>query len=861
MKQFRNRSLISLLLAFAMLAALLPVPALAEEAHVHDHTKLVNGVCTCGARIAATVTIGDNTTCYEDLELAFAAAEEGTAEEPATIKLQRTWQEVKGQGELPTFGIRVLTGVFTLDFNGGTIFSRAEHILQIGDPAGEPSDAVVTITDSSESGRGRITGSKNLCAIYKYGGSLTVQKLNVDVFHESSTSMAIYNELGDLTVHGGSFKVLGVEYEESYALRMDSGTTNRINGGSFTGGDYDIYAAGDLRFGLHPVSGVGATFPDGISVLNKTLSGLPVEGAAYWTSDAMLTDIAEDADSILDQGDITVKTTCDHSGNTATEYRNDGLGTHSIFCSVCGYIADSQAHSGGTATCTEKAECSLCGAEYGAALGHSYGGAVFTWADDCSAATAEITCGRCDENTQGHTLSADAVVTRGDHVEGTCTVRESTDFTATAVLNGQEYREEKTLLGDYGPHELTHVEAVAPSCEEPGNSEYYACSLCGKYFSDADATVEVKEYSWIEEALGHDYEDGTCTRCGEEDPDWEEPSQPTDPEPTDPEPTDPEPTDPEPTDPEPTDPVDPVQAEVVRLAGKDRYLTGFAVADYLKDILNVDKFDAVVIAYGQNFPDALTGSYLAAVKHAPILLTEESRDADVLVYLQQNLTSGGQVYILGGTAAVSQSFEEGASQLGFQVKRLKGANRYETNLAILEEAGVAAGDEILIATGGNYADSLSASATGLPMLLVSDALTEDQKAFLEGTSGNFVILGGAGAVSEELEAALKEIGNVTRVKGSSRYGTSVAIAQRYFENPAAAVLAYAEGFPDGLCGGPLAMAMGAPLILTSDDNFDLADTYVVNIRTGAVTGGSARISDETVREIFDLADEVAIPKA
>ena len=304
----------------------------------------------------------------------------------------------------------------------------------------------------------------------------------------------------------------------------------------------------------------------------------------------------------------------------------------------------------------------------------------------------------------------------------------------------------------------------------------------------------------------------------------------------------------------------PEDGNVVRLAGKDRYLTSFAVADYLKSLMGVDKFQTVVVAYGQNFPDALTGSYLAAEYNAPILLTETSMDSNVLAYIRENLVAGGKVYILGGTAAVSQAFEDGAVSHGYNVKRLKGATRYTTNLAILHEVGVNNSDDILIATGTNYADSLSASASGLPILLVDKALTDAQKEFLAGTSKNFVILGGTAAVSTEVEAELQEIGTVTRVKGASRYGTSVAIAQRYFPNASVAVLAYAQGFPDGLCGGPLAVKMGAPLILTSNESYQMADDYVVGITSGAVTGGTGRISDDTVREIFDFPSDTPIVK-
>ena len=248
------------------------------------------------------------------------------------------------------------------------------------------------------------------------------------------------------------------------------------------------------------------------------------------------------------------------------------------------------------------------------------------------------------------------------------------------------------------------------------------------------------------------------------------------------------------------------------------------------------------------------------MKNAPILLTDPTVDGEVIAYLQQNLVAGGQVYILGGEAAVSKTFEVAAQSLGYNVKRLKGAGRYETNLEILKEAGVNTTDEVLIATGKNYADSLSASATGLPMLLVDQTLTDSQREFLQNTSKKFVILGGSGAVSEQIEAELGQIGNVIRLKGSNRYLTSVVIARRYFPNAQAAVLAYAQGFPDGLCGGPLALSMNAPLILTSNESFDAADSAVQNISAGAVTGGTGRISDETVREIFDLPADTPIPR-
>ena len=46
-------------------------------------------------------------------------------------------------------------------------------------------------------------------------------------------------------------------------------------------------------------------------------------------------------------------------------------------------------------------------------------------------------------------------------------------------------------------HELTHVEATKATCTEDGNTEYWYCAGCGKYFSDAEAKTEIEKDSWI----------------------------------------------------------------------------------------------------------------------------------------------------------------------------------------------------------------------------------------------------------------------------------------------------------------------------------------------------------------------------
>ena len=289
----------------------------------------------------------------------------------------------------------------------------------------------------------------------------------------------------------------------------------------------------------------------------------------------------------------------------------------------------------------------------------------------------------------------------------------------------------------------------------------------------------------------------------------------------------------------------------LRLAGSNRYETGFQSADQLKAELGVDQFENIVVASGTGFADALAGSYLAVQKNAPILLVNKNTVADVAEYIGANLASGGTVYLLGGEAAVPAAMEDELA--GLNVERLAGANRYETNLLILEEAGFD-GQEILVCTGNGFADSLSASAVGKPILLANKSLNADQLEFVESTSGQFIIIGGEGAVPAAVENQLGEYGEVIRLAGANRYETSVLVAKRFFEAPTSAVLAYSQNFPDGLCGGPLAAATGSPLLLMATDRGDNVIEYAqeVGISCGAVLGGTGLIDDATARNVFSM---------
>ncbi len=91
-----------------------------------------------------------------------------------------------------------------------------------------------------------------------------------------------------------------------------------------------------------------------------------------------------------------------------------------------------------------------------------------------------------------------------------------------------------TELGHtHDPDEVVSTPAKPAGCTEPGNSAYYYCQGCGKYFSDPACTTEIVKDSWVIPATGHDYENGTCKNCGDKEP-ADNPFRPVGPKPSKP---------------------------------------------------------------------------------------------------------------------------------------------------------------------------------------------------------------------------------------------------------------------------------------------------------------------------------------
>src|SRR5437868_12504745 len=162
---------------------------------------------------------------------------------------------------------------------------------------------------------------------------------------------------------------------------------------------------------------------------------------------------------------------------------------------------------------------------------------------------------------------------------------------------------------------------------------------------------------------------------------------------------------------------------------------------------------AVLLARSDTFPDALAGGPLAAKVHGPLLLTSSAAlDTSVKAEIARVAVSGATVYILGGAAAVSAGVETTLTGMGFVPKRLSGANRFATSVAIADEMGDPT--TVFEATGINFPDALSggpaAVKTGGVILLTNGAAQSDATAayLAAHPGGTHYALGGPAAAAD-----------------------------------------------------------------------------------------------------------------
>lgn len=299
-------------------------------------------------------------------------------------------------------------------------------------------------------------------------------------------------------------------------------------------------------------------------------------------------------------------------------------------------------------------------------------------------------------------------------------------------------------------------------------------------------------------------------------------------------------------------------AVATRLFGPGRVQTAINVS---KQAYKDGQGKTVVLAGYDGQVDASTGTLLAKNQKAPLLITNKKDIGEIKAELTR--LGAEKVYILGGEKVVYPEVEKQLKAMNLTVKRLGGKSRVETAVKIAEEVfGESKPSQGFVVDYDGLVDALAigpvSAMKNAPIFIThKDKLAGETKAALEKFGlKDLTIVGGEKVVSEKGKKALEAVTGkaVERVSGVNRIRTSLEIAEKYFPNPKALVIAsgYAP-YADALTSGYFADKMNGPIILSNVNTIDnevllyvgdkSVDTYVL--------GGEKVISEKVLTKIKD----------
>lgn len=331
----------------------------------------------CESKFNAKITKGDDVRYYNDLD---EAAKDAQKSENEGCTLYPLYNKNGYGGQLV-----ITEGNFTLKYAVRTAFSRP--IIING-------KAKLTVT-----GRCAVTAFENQDAFIVRGGDVTFDGLatgsNVTINGGNVTMAA--NNINCLTIHGGNVSISSGGFAEIVTTVSDKVIADYIDHGFWvqdrgTKEWIDIYslnkATASSTSGLtvrlcpmqiiKPIDTVYYTngyYPGDIPSLQ--INAVP------WYSGEVDANVAYQWIAIDENGNET-----EIEGATDRKLSLENLTTGRYYCRltysnattagvsmksdvVTATITECE-HSGGEATCTEKAKCEICGAEYGEPLGHDY---------------------------------------------------------------------------------------------------------------------------------------------------------------------------------------------------------------------------------------------------------------------------------------------------------------------------------------------------------------------------------------------------------------------------------------------------------------------------------------------------------
>jgi len=327
-----------------------------------------------------------------------------------------------------------------------------------------------------------------------------------------------------------------------------------------------------------------------------------------------------------------------------------------------------------------------------------------------------------------------------------------------------------------------------------------------------------------------------------------------------------------------------------RIAGQDLYQTARLVSEAFN---NAQSEGGVILASGQDFPDALSATTLSKKLNAPILLVNSSvnNSTDAINYIKKHVPFSSTIYIIGGTSIISSDFEATLNVSGYyNIKRLSGQDRFDTDMEVVNEIKVPEGTPVFIASGEDFPDALSISSFSgsmqYPILLVGrDTIPVRVENYIAKNKPTAIyIAGGTGVISQEVENKIKIIikasalnTTIKRLAGRDRYDTAAIIASEFAAAPETIYLANGLNFSDALAGSALASKKGNPILLVDHKLATLPpgiETYLQHLHSEGTRpninalGGTSVVPDNLLNQaksILDgalsLTDEVAIQKA
>lgn len=283
-------------------------------------------------------------------------------------------------------------------------------------------------------------------------------------------------------------------------------------------------------------------------------------------------------------------------------------------------------------------------------------------------------------------------------------------------------------------------------------------------------------------------------------------------------------------------------ASVDRVSGTNRYDTSVKVSQkgWPKGA------DSVVIAVGDNFPDALAGAPLAYKYNAPILLVPKNKLSGN-VYHEIKRLGAKKAFILGGTSVVESSVEAQLKSMGLEIDRIAGKNRYETASKIADYIG---GTKAVVTYGDNFPDSLSiasyAASNSMPILLTDDKTLPSATKNALKKYRSTIVVGGESAVSKKV---YNELPSPRRITGSNRYETATKVVNSLYSTSSTkeSTIATGESFADALTGSVIAAKNNEPIVLVESDSVPAVVRETINdyqMNSFTIIGGKSVISEQ-----------------